>query len=363
MILQIILPILTAVVGTVLGSSITIFINRKFPNITYKQKLFNILKQKNKIKFNDDKIDKLKDYLFKKIEDYIDNEKEDFSKNDFKELKNIIFSVVTYLKFGEISYRKIKNISFNFSNDENSIINSGYCYSFNFHYMTFCKTNKGEVYKKDAISQLKYDLQPQFSFNHYHNLNNTTIADSWTMNFDIHTIPINFEKNKKNPFLIFLNEKIKNENEYHYLEKEYISIKKEIQEKCQNLNIPFSIYTTCKEHKKDLWTISFTWENTKDNFIFYSYFNNYHKDIEILLEKEILQSETIDLELKNINNYYLRHIPIKEGIEWYKINSSEHIWNFLDVKKDNNFKSSKTSSTLWHLQQNIVMTEGSLSND
>lgn len=361
MILQIIIPILTAGLGTVLGSTSTIFINRKFPNITYKQKLFNILKQKNKINFNDYEIEKLKDLLFKKIEDYL-NEEEFFGKNDFKELKNIIFSVVTYLRFGESSYKKIKNISFNFSNNENSIINSGDCYNFDFHYMTFRKKNEKKVYKKDAISKLKYSLQPQFSFNHYQDLNSTTYDESWGMDFDLHTIPINFEKNKKNPFLTFLNEKKENEKKYHYLEEEYIKIKKEIQEKCQNLNIPFSIYTSCKEHKKDLWTVIFTWEYTKGDSIFYIYFNNYHQDIEVLLEKTILQSEKIDLELKNINNYYLRYISMKKGIHSYNLSDSQHIWNYLDIKKDNSWKNSKDSAILWHLEKNIITTEGNINN-
>lgn len=352
MVLQIIIPILTAGLGTLLGSSITIFINRKFPNITYKQKLFNILKQKNKIKFNDSEIDNLKDLLFKKIEDYL-NEEDFFSKNDYKELKNIIISIVTYLKFGENSYRKIKNISFNFSNDENSIVNSGYCYSFNFNYMIFRKKNEGKVYKKDAISKLKYNLQPQFSFHHYQNLNSTTYDDSWGMDFDMHTIPITFEKKRKNPFLIFLNERKENEKKYHYLEKEYIKIRKELKEKCQNLNIPFLIYTPCKEHKKDLWTVIFTWKYTKGDSIFYSYFNNYHQDIEVLLEKGILQSEKIDLELKNINNYYLRYIPMKEGIYWYNLSDSQHIWNYVDIKKDNSWKNSKDTAILCYLEKNL----------
>jgi|GEM_PF-5579448 len=66
-------------------------------------------------------------------------------------------------------------------------------------------------------------------------------------------ISINFNKLKDvNPFLQFYKEKIQEEKQYYYLENEFNKIKKELQEKCLKLNIPFLIETPCKEHSKDI---------------------------------------------------------------------------------------------------------------
>lgn len=219
-----IIPTITTIIGTLVG----IWINRKFPTTTYQQKLLNLLQKKNQTKFNEADIKKLKDISLEKIENFI-------NKNiDFKEIKNIILKLMKYLKYGDKDYNKIKNIPYNFSNDKFSIMNSGLRYYFDLDIYDLNDEKQKTISKKDAIENLKKDLQPYFSYGHYHKLNEKVESNSLDMypleyqkflHFNYNLIPISFDKWKNvNPFLQFYNKKIQEEKQYQYLEKEFSKI-------------------------------------------------------------------------------------------------------------------------------------------